>query len=42
MTTLWITPSNYPTTVSVSHTTATADPSVSVSGVTPLNEWTLT
>ncbi len=41
MTTLWITPSNYPTTVSVSHTTATADPSVSVSGVTPLNEWTL-
>lgn len=41
MTTLWITPSNYPTSTSVSHTTATADTGVSVATVTPLNEWTL-
>lgn len=39
MTTLWITPSTGPG--SVSHTAAANDTSVSVSGVTPINNWTL-
>jgi hypothetical protein len=41
MTTLWITPSNYPTSTSVSHTTATTDTAVSIASVTPTNDWTL-
>lgn len=39
MTTLWITPSTGPGTVS--HTAAAADTSVSVASVTPTNNWTL-